>query len=125
VIVMSDATPTHDEQPPQDHTPRRGGRLLQESLTCSLGVVVDMSVTGAKIRCRLGSRPAEGKKAIVEMSTDSGDVRLQARVVWTRLCGILRWEAGVEFVDVTDEDTRKLTEIAHSYYDRMANFRAA
>jgi hypothetical protein len=115
---MTESTPAPDEHDSKELTPRRAGRLPQESLKCSLGEVVNMSATGAKIRCRIGSRPSEGKKASVEMDTESGQIRLQARVVWVRMCGILRWEAGLEFVDVTDEQNKRLTKIAHGYYDR-------
>jgi hypothetical protein len=39
---------------------------------------------------------------------------VRARIIWTRRTGFLRQTIGLEFQDVSDEDTAKLARLAHS-----------
>lgn len=84
-------------------TPCRGSR-------CSLGRIVDISPTGARIDCRRFYRPVEGKPARLSVTTpDGGLLHIAATICWTRLDD-QGWQAGLAFHGVSDVDARRLAE---------------
>ena len=94
------------------------GRVPQESLMCTLGPVLDLSVGGTRV---LAVRPQNGIIRISLWGMDV-DLTLHAKVVWSRRLGFRRHELGLSFLDA-DEDIKKiLTRIAatHSRYRAIA-----
>lgn len=97
-----------DSDDAQDSCRRRKGRRQQESLKSSAGTVLDLSAGG--MRC-LGNRKLSGEVTVVVYAF-TGELELQARVVWTRKCGMRRHEFGLEFLEVDAEMRRQLTSVS-------------
>ncbi len=109
---------THSEQE-CDANRRRPGRVVCEKLRCRSGRVVDLSVTGAKLRLRSWFAPRKGKRRTLSFQTLMGETdRFSCRVMWSQRCGLLRYEVGVEFVDITAQQKAQLTEIARVHTAR-------
>ncbi|VAX39349.1 hypothetical protein MNBD_PLANCTO03-134 [hydrothermal vent metagenome] len=109
---------THSEQE-CDANRRRPGRVVCEKLRCRSGRVVDLSVTGAKLSLRSWIAPRKGKRRTLSFQTLMGETdRFSCRVMWSRRCGLLRYEVGVEFVDITAQQKAQLTEIARVHTAR-------
>ena len=87
---------------------RRFGRVKGHRLRCNLGVVLDLSGGGLRLR---SSRRLHGRK-YVELSSHSRHVRVLAEVRWATRLGFRKYEIGMEFQDVTDEIAKELTGFA-------------
>lgn len=106
-----------NDAPPARPNLRRHGRLRCDLLVCTLGTVVDLSASGMRV-----SRTGKGGHNV----GDTIDVRLQtpglalcvrARVVHLHRSGLLRWNIGLEFVEVTPAIAKGLMEIARVAMD--------
>jgi hypothetical protein len=87
---------------------RRCGRLPQDTLSCNLGTVLDISATGMRV---LGVRvPGHGVK--VKIRGVRFPQTLRAKVTWSKRLGLFRHEVGLEFLDVSPETAKVLTAIA-------------
>jgi signal transduction histidine kinase len=93
-------------QPADDR--RLHGRLPQELLRCNLGVVLDLSMGGMRIRC---TKAPKGRLD-VEIDDVEGPVRLQAEVMWSRRLGFRRYEVGLYFPHVPPDVARQLTRVS-------------
>ena len=92
------------------------GRVRQESLTCTLGPVLDLSVGGLRV---LSVRPQSGAIRICLCGMDI-ELTLHAKVVWTRRLGFRRHEQGLSFIDVDEDVMRILARIAADHAGRWA-----
>ena len=95
---------------------RRSGRLPQESLTCNLGAVLDLSAGGMRLLC---NRPLDGKLRVFLAGYDLS-VALQAEVVWTHRHGRRRHEVGLKLLDVDHDLTAILSRISTMHRQRRA-----
>ncbi|QOJ00772.1 MAG: PilZ domain-containing protein [Phycisphaeraceae bacterium] len=82
---------------------RRGqSRVRAEGLSCSLGEVVDLSRTG--IRVRLAAAPPDPDTPIcITLEVGGETCCVTARMLWSRLAGFFRHEAGFTFVSPSRE----------------------
>jgi hypothetical protein len=98
--------------------PRRFGRLPQETLSCNLGEVLDLSAGGMRIGCSV--LPAAGPLAII-MDEHPMAEPIRGTVVWTRAVEKpRRHEFGVQFESLTAEQITMLTAIARDYRFRRS-----
>ena len=81
------------------------GRVPQESLMCSLGPVLDLSVGGMRV---LSVRSQTGALRIFLWGMDV-ELTLEAKVVWSRRLGFRRHELGLSFSEV-DKDVKSILE---------------
>jgi PAS domain S-box-containing protein len=89
--------------------PRRAyPRVTQESVTCSHGPVIDLSVSGMRIRCR---RPPEGVFD-VELADGEAALELRAEVVWAEKIGFRLHEVGLRFIDLEPQTASQLGALA-------------
>jgi hypothetical protein len=95
-----------------DDNARRHGRVRCQAIHSSLGDVVDLSASGARIRRRRRITGAAGSMVNLEIEGLDGPVRVLARVIWERRLGLFRHEIGVLFEDVAPPVRRALVEIA-------------
>ncbi len=95
---------------------RTAGRLLQESLECNLGPVLDLSTGGMRVLCK---RPHEGSLE-VRLQASQYSMTLSGQVVWSKRLGFRRHEIGIQFVDVDDDTAHILSRISASYRMRRA-----
>lgn len=121
--------------------PRRFGRLPQETLSCNLGEVLDLSAGGMRIGCRRvptpGSEPGATGHAGNSDDSDNADhpgrglltihisdhpmsPPLTGRIVWTKKTGWIRHEFGVAFEGLSSEQSEMLSEIAMVYRERRS-----
>lgn len=97
-----------DAPPPGADERRAGVRLLQESLMCSLGHVLDLSIGGMRIRA---SRALEGEHE-VELKDAEEPLTLKAQVAWCHRMGFRKYQVGLLFLDTTPEQRQHLTRLA-------------
>ncbi len=95
-------------------SPRIGQRFNPIGLSCRLGDVLDLSASGARVRCK--SKPALEATDVVRMNITNGTSRLElrARVVWVRRARESRslFDVGLHFIELTPELTESLIEMA-------------
>ncbi len=92
-----------------DSDRRRRGRVKSRgSVTSNLGSVLDISSGGLRV---LSKTKVEGEGR-VELISPTKRVIVTARVVWCHKVAFRKYVMGLEFIDLTPELTRTLTEIA-------------
>jgi len=85
---------------------RRGhGRLRGEGAVCSLGQILDISAGGMRV---VGESSLKGELRVVFAHPDRGRLAITAKVVWCKRVRRGCYAAGLQFVNVSDEDRREL-----------------
>lgn len=80
--------------------PRKPGRVRTDgTLSCSLGVVVDVSDTGLRLCVGAGQDISRGTRLILKLSGPDGTIACPVEAVWSRRRGLLAREVGFRFVD--------------------------
>jgi hypothetical protein len=87
---------------------RASPRQRQNGLTCNLGQIIDLSSTGARVRCR--SVVSGRVDVILTDYTRSGELR--AEVIWLKNAGAFHYEAGLRFHKMSREMAGRLNSIA-------------
>lgn len=95
-----------------DANGRQHGRVRCMAIRTSLGEVLDLSASGARLRRRRKLRSEPGSMVNLEIQGLDGSIRVLARVVWVRKMGLFRYEVGVIFEDISQQVRRALTAIA-------------
>jgi hypothetical protein len=91
---------------------RRAGRLAIEGVRNSEGEVFDLSCTGARLKTRRRWREGETHDVTFECDGEGRAMMLRARCVWVRKISMFSRMVGVEFVDLTPEQQKTLTDLA-------------
>ncbi len=107
---MSEPRTSSDQPLPNG---RRAGRILCEDVMCSLGTGINISASGARVRCSRRP-PARGRKFELGVAWGESSMNVMAVVCWTRKISLFKSEAGVQFLDLTEQQKRLLNEIARS-----------
>ena len=90
---------------------RKSVRLLEEeSLSCNLGSVIDLSAGGTRI---LVNRELSGNLDVTLWDTDR-QLTLRAEVIWCKRLGFRKFEVGLKFRRLTPDSAGELTELASS-----------
>ena len=92
---------------PEQSDVRRQGRLGQEAVVCDLGVVLDLSTAGMRLRC---SRVPK-KDFTTKLVGLGSEVTVKGKVVWSKRAGLFKKLCGIEFVGLTDQDRDKITRM--------------
>ena len=85
---------------------RRGGRLPLEAVRCGAGTVIDISGTGMKIRSRC---EVHGYVQTTLQGLGS-ELTILAQVAWCRKVGFMKYEAGLQFVEMDDATRQALLQ---------------
>lgn len=110
---------------------RRCGRVICQETMCSLGQILDLSATGARVQCSGKPGVEPGMNIAVQVQTLDGPVDVGARVVWVRKAGWRKHLIGLQFVQVSDGARAALARLARSaawnetIRDDVARFRQA
>lgn len=99
---------------------RRHGRIKVDRVPCSLGVLVDISASGARIRSS-NRLPDQGAVIGLTIEAPNGPFEVKARVAWSRRGSWLqsmRHEAGVEFLEVSAEARAGLADLVRDSMQR-------
>ena len=89
---------------------RRAGRFELEDVTCDLGPVLDLSSGGMRVRCR----QAPSGIFPVRLCGLGGELVVRAQVAWVKRNGLFKREVGLQFLDVTPDIARHLSQMAMS-----------
>jgi c-di-GMP-binding flagellar brake protein YcgR len=107
---------------------RRYGRLRCENATSCIGKILDISASGMRVlrRGRLLLEVGNELSITVHPDPDAGEpfLTLPSRVVWIERVGFRKHMYGIEFAELSDEQKRRLSELARVVCDQMV-FRCA
>lgn len=96
---------------------RRHGRIRCDGVTCSLGKVLEISASGARVRAPLGSA-REGDETAVEFTGLDGPIRLGVRVMWVVEDGVVDGVpsslAGLAYTTLGEPERRALADLARA-----------
>lgn len=96
----------------QEENRRRHGRLKTEGTESSMGEVTDISASGMRV-VRKGALPvAEGEKFRVDVQIDKEIMSLDVMVRRIRKLGRRKYEFGLEFIHLEEEDRARLIRLA-------------
>lgn len=106
--------------PPNDDAAknlRRRNRVNVVLLECELGQLLDLSLTGMRLRCK--RKPLLGDKpfTIALRVSEHTEVLLHARAIWARRAGLTSHEVGLEFIDVTPAQMSAISRLARDCSD--------
>lgn len=94
---------------------RSRGRMRCNNVRTSFGPVLDFSATGVRVLSKREIKHLEeGEPLELQLLSDFDPVMVKVMVRWSRKLGFRRFEAGLEFVELTDEVRTVLGEIARS-----------
>lgn len=106
--------------------PRGRNRINCVHLECELGEVVNLSLSGMRVRChkKVSPPPPSMQPIRVTLRVEEGDdtlsVVLNARVAWSKrggVAGLGRWEVGLYFEGVDDALAMRLSRLASASSD--------
>lgn len=87
-------------KPAAPSRPRAAERFSTVGLRCVLGDVMDLSVTGVRVRCPQNPGLTKGDSITLAIQSESQSVRVAARVAWIRRAGLRGATVGLQFVNV-------------------------
>lgn len=90
---------------------RRGPRLTCSRVRSGRATVHDLSVRGCRVEHK-GTPPVQGKVYRLPLSSDAGEMTIEAKAVWVRRNG-RRWVAGFEFYPSNDAERETLFRLAY------------
>lgn len=96
---------------------RQAGRVMVDQLSCSQGKVIDMSVNGMRMTRATRWRPGEIRKIAFPVLAGR-TMTIAGRCHWVRRTGFFRWECGIEFLGLSDEQKEALRHVALTHAKR-------
>ncbi len=90
---------------------RKAGRLKRAAIGCNIGMIVDISDGGMRVRSR---RRYQGALDI-QLTTRTDVVKVTAKVVWTRKLAFRRHEIGLQFLGLTPDLSARLATIGVAF----------
>ncbi|MBX3385739.1 MAG: PilZ domain-containing protein [Phycisphaeraceae bacterium] len=91
-------------------------------LECEFGEVVNLSMTGMRVRChrKVVPPPKSIGPMRLTLRLDGRALEVNGRIAWTKRggpAGLGRWEIGVEFLDADEGLRRELSRLARESSD--------
>ena len=93
---------------------RRHGRLRTERLSCNIGMIVDISASGFRVRSKRYPGVKIGQNCQLTLRVEDHRLSVRVTTLWIRRLGYRHFEAGLEFIDMTPEAIQELHELARS-----------
>lgn len=104
--------PTGPTETPE--TKRVHGRVFCQYIYSSLGEIVDLSASGARVRVK-GSLPITGGQCFtMKLMGLNGETIVSCKAIWIAKRGWRKHEVGVQFFDLTPEARKIIAEIGRS-----------
>ena len=100
---------------------RRHGRLRCEETRCCIGTVLNLSASGMLVKYRGRLIVENGQELALTVRHDSheSDVTVKAHVKRIERVGFRKYHYGLEFIDITDEQKKKLVDLARVASDQL------
>lgn len=97
----------------QNDDPRRGAkRHRQDSVSCDLGDVVDLSVTGLRVS-RKGKPPFKlGQCVQVQLMAGGQALKITAQAMWMKRVGLRQYSVGMRFVSTSAPQRKALDSVS-------------
>ena len=100
---------------------RSAGRVACNAITCSLGEIINASIAGMRILSRR-RLPIERRDFITfEVNGLEDNFPLRAQVIWIKKRGLRRHEVGLELLDSTPADVKKMGKAILGSSDKAAS----
>ncbi len=98
--------------PAREKNARKHGRVRSQTITCSLGEVIDISASGMKVR--MANKPAFKPQEEVSVTVNgvNNPFEIKAKFAWSRRNSLFKWTVGFQFGTLSDEVRKELLEIA-------------
>lgn len=104
----------HNPKLTNEQCRRRGGRLAQEGLSCSLGKVIEMSASGMSVVTR--KRPAQELE--VSIYSHIGTLVIKCKLVRLAPEGLFTYRVGLQFLDLDEQGRSNIAHIARLHRER-------
>lgn len=98
---------------------RRHGRLKCDSTDCTLGELVDISASGMRVMRRGRSPYRIGFEFKLDLWMDQMKIPVKVRLVHIEKRGFRRRILGLEFIDQSDEQRRRIVEVARNAQNQL------
>lgn len=98
-------------RPPSAKDARKHGRLACELLHCTLGEVLDISASGMRVKHRGRFSTAKGETITTTIQVGATKIPAKVKIAWVRRAGFWSHQIGLEFVEMTDESRKVITQI--------------
>lgn len=102
-----------------DH--RRHGRLRCNSLTCTLGQILDMSGSGMRVYTKKKPSNTVNDITMITINTMPKSLDVKIRIVWIHHVGFRKYELGLEYEDLTQGTRSAICAIARAAAKREAD----
>lgn len=89
---------------------RKTDRHAATGITTSIGDVVDLSSVGVRLTLN-AAPPSVGDRVCVTIDINSTIYAATVEVVWTRMCGFFKFEAGCVFIEPSTELNEALQKL--------------
>lgn len=99
------------KEKPNDNR-RRAGRVMLQSIGCSLGTVLDLSSSGLRIETNGKPVVSAGQTFGMVLQSLGGPVNIVATVAWVRKSGWRAHQLGLMIIDPSPELRRAINELA-------------
>lgn len=91
-------------------------------LECELGTVINLSLTGMRVRChkKVTPPPADMQPMRMTLRLDERTLPIEGKVAWARRSGIAGlgpFELGIEFVNIDDTKRAQIARFARESLD--------
>ena len=98
---------------------RRHGRLKCDSTDCALGELIDLSASGMRV-LRKGRSPYKiGSEFKIDLWMDQTKIPVTVRLVHIEKRGFRKRVLGLEFINQSDEQRRRIVELARTAHDQL------
>jgi len=87
---------------------RKGGRFRQEGLSCSVGEVLDLSVSGMRVR---SGTSLKGEIDVELFDRQGARLKLRCLVAWSKAHGSSAFDLGLVFLQRSSAATQQLTRL--------------
>ncbi len=92
--------------------PRAHERVLPQGMSCQLGLVVDVSAGGMRVRCAESPKFDRGAMVHFAIRGQRQQMALRGQIVWIRRTAWKQFEVGVRWTELSDTHCRILLELA-------------
>lgn len=107
-------------EPTRVKFPRAHERLLPQGMSCQLGLVLDVSAGGMRVRCAESPKFDRGAFVHFAIRGQRQQMTLRGQIVWIRRTAWKQFEVGVRWAELPDAHCRILLELARYGFVEVA-----